>query len=864
MRINTIAVLVFLFSVVSIDSGAQPNTGKNLSVSWRVMENHHDDKSQFLSALTLANTGKSTFPSSGWTLYFNFVRNILPGSVTGGVAIDRVNGDLFRLRPLPEFKAIAPGKKIEIQFAAADWVVNFTDAPAGLYLVWDSAPTHGVAIERYVIEPSTEPKQYLRFPQDKIGLVTPDMIFAKNETITSLPDEAITKIFPTPKKYDVTKGNLDLMQISLIQYDPAFGREADYLADELTVLLKKKPVLKEGTDALENAIVIRKGESSKEGYTLKVNGNTIHIRAADGAGVFYAIQSLKTLVPARALRGDAKEIMIPACEVSDEPRFPHRAFFLDVSRNFQSKAQILKLIDLMSLYKLNVLHFHLNDDEGWRLEIPGLPELTEVGSRRGHTLDNSEFLQPSFGSGPDINNPAGSGFYSKADYLEILKYATTRHITVIPEIETPGHARAAIKSMEARYQRMMKAGKPEEASEYRLHHPDDQSVYRSVQGWNDNVIDVGMPSAYRFLEKVVDEISAMYVEAQAPLQFVHFGGDEVPAGVWEKSPACRKVIDEDPKVNNVDDLWYYYFGKINAMLKRKNLKLYGWEEIAMRKTTLDGARHFIPNPDFIPDQFQVDVWNNVLGWGSEDLAYKLANSGYKVVLSCVTHLYFDMAYYKAFDEPGYYWGAFVDVDKPFSFIPYDYFRNATEDRFGGPLDRSVFVGKERLTEFGKQNIIGIQGLLWSENMNTPERMEYMTLPKIFGVAERAWAQDPAWATEKNPAKAKLSYDSAWTSFINTVGKRELPRLDFYHGGYLYRIPAPGAIVENGSVIANIQFPGLEIRYTTDGKDPDSKSKKYNGPVKGNGTVKLRAFDSRGRGGKVSVVKIAPINVSPKK
>jgi hexosaminidase len=269
----------------------------------------------------------------------------------------------------------------------------------------------------------------------------------------------------------------------------------------------------------------------------------------------------------------------------------------------------------------------------------------------------------------------------------------------------------------------------------------------------------------------------------------------------------------------------------------------------MRKTLLDGNQRYIPNPDFVQEKFQVDVWNNVLGWGAEDLAYRLANSGYKVVLSCVTNLYFDMAYYKAFDEPGYYWGAFVDIDKPYYFIPFDYFRNAKEDKFGNPLNRSIFIGKERLTDYGKQNIIGIQGLLWTETVQGPERMEYMILPKMLSLAERAWARDPEWATEKDEKKREQLYAIAWSSFVSTLGQRELPRLDYYGGGYRYRIPSPGASVVEGNVVANLQLPGLTIRYTTDGSEPTVKSKVYTSPLAAKGTVKLKAFSPKGRSGK---------------
>ncbi len=327
----------------------------------------------------------------------------------------------------------------------------------------------------------------------------------------------------------------------------------------------------------------------------------------------------------------------------------------------------------------------------------------------------------------------------------------------------------------------------------------------------------------------------------------------MPAGVWEKSPACLALLEQDATLDTVDDLWYYFYGRVSTMLQKRGLTLYGWEEIAMRKTTLDGKKHYIANPDFVGQRFQVDVWNNALGWGSEDLAYRLANAGYKVVLSCVSHLYFDMAYYKAFDEPGYYWGAFVDVDKPFYFIPYDYFRNAREDKFGQPVDRSIFIGKERLTEYGKRNIVGLQGLLWSETITSPERMEYMIFPKLLGLAERAWSPDPAWATENDDQKANALYNEAWSSFANRLGKRELPRLDHYHNGFSYRIPTPGATVENGVVLVNQQLPGFTLRYTTDGTEPTVRSKMCPPRITDAGTITIRAFSTTGRGGKSIVV-----------
>jgi hexosaminidase len=362
---------------------------------------------------------------------------------------------------------------------------------------------------------------------------------------------------------------------------------------------------------------------------------------------------------------------------------------LDVARNFQTQKQVIKLIEAMSLYKLNVLHLHLTDDEGWRVEIPSLPELTSVGSKRGHTLDSKNHLPASHGSGPDVNNPYGSGFYTKAEYIEILKYATDRHIIVIPEIETPGHARASIKAMDARYDRLVAEGKKDEAAKYLLRDLDDKSEYRSVQYWNDNVINVSLPSTYTFVERVVDDLIAIYKESGAPYPGIHFGGDEEPPHVWEKSPAYLALKVSHPEIQNTGDLWYYFYGRVNQILKVKGIHLAGWEEMALRKTKIDGNDTYVPNPDFTGEHLQADVWNNVLGGGQEDLAYKLANGGYKVVLTCVTNLYFDMANYKSFDEPGYYWGAFLGIDKFYSFIPYDYFKNADVDKNGTTVYRHM-------------------------------------------------------------------------------------------------------------------------------------------------------------------------------
>jgi hexosaminidase len=813
---------------------------EDLAIRWEVMQNGYENKTQSVNALTITNNSSVELPAGGWKLFFNSAGLMVPLTLTGNARIDFINGDLFSLTPGAGFQTLKPGSSVRIEYLQVDPVVNITDGPEGFYLVWDDHPEKGFSTAKVTIAP---------FKPSYRGLVTPAVVYDQNKTIRDIPQDQLVKIFPTPVFYQETGGFFILSKESVLISDDLFKKEKEDLGGTLGNMLEKKASPSALGDTLS---LVFKAGLPDEAYELEITPRLLTIRASTSAGIFYGIQSLKTLIPPGAWAKPQKSIQIPGVLVKDEPRFGYRAFMLDVGRNFQSKKEILKLLDLLALYKINVFHFHLTEDEGWRLEIPSLPELTSVGSERGHTLDSKMFLPPSHGSGPDTGKLSGSGFYSRAEFIQILQYANDRHILVLPEIETPGHARAAIKAMHARYEKFMEQGKQDLAEQYLLTDPKDQSTYSTNQFWNDDIMDPSLPSTYQFIQTVINEIVAMYHDAGVPLKSIHFGGDEVPEHVWEKSPAYITLKKTHPEILNTGDLWYYFYGRINEMVKAKGLYLSGWEEMGLRKTSLDGKSMYLPNPDFESQHLQTEVWNNTLGEGNEDLAYKLANDGYKVVLTCVTHMYFDMAYYKTFEEPGYYWGAFTDIDKPFSFIPYDYFKNATVDKEGLPLNRNIFIGKQRLTDYGKTNIVGLQCAVWGENIKNPERLEYMLLPRLLGFAERAWAKDPQWAVSADTIKTAELYSEAWSAFLNIIGKRQLPMLDYYGGGYGYRIPKPGVVAENGLVLANLQFPGMDLRYTTDGKDPDLRSPVYKNPVPVTSSgIKLRAFDTRGRSGSIA-------------
>lgn len=827
------SLLAFIFSAAVSSAFSQNNhADAGIKITWELVQRNYKNTGKMLSTLTITNTADKSLPVTGWTAYFNspVLTTVAPSTIN----VEMINGDFAKFYPGKSFKALAAKTSVKVSILSRP-LKNITDVPKGFYIVYDTEPGKGILI------PTVNKTLLNNAPAEK---AMAEKQFALNAAVKDIPTAKLSPVFPTPVSYTRTSGTFIIDGQVNIQAAPEFAKEGAYLEAELSKVTGLKT---QASSSGNHKIVLeKKNLNSDEAYELSVTPNQITIRAAGAAGAFYGIQSLKVLLPADAWAENHGVIKVAGIEIMDSPRFGHRAFMMDVARNFQQKAEVLKVIELLSLYKVNVLHLHLNDDEGWRIAIPGLPELTEVGSKRGHTLQESAHLFPAYGSGPDTSNPYGTGFYTREDYIEILKYATDRHITVIPEFETPGHARAAIKSMNARYEKYNREGNTAEAEKYLLRDLKDASQYQSVQGWSDNVLNPAVPSVYTFLAKVTDETIAMYKEAGAPLQTIHFGGDEVPAGVWEKSPAVAALLKKEPGIESVDEIWHYYFDQVNALLKKRGLYLSGWEEIGLKKALVNGRKRMIVDPRFVKENFHTDVWNNLSG--NEDLAYKLANAGYKVVLTNVTNMYLDLAYNNGYTEPGQYWGGYVDVDKPFAFIPYDYYKNQKENSAGEPVKPAYFNGKERLTEFGKSNIVGLQAPLWSEIITSPQRFEYLLLPKLFGLAERSWAADPEWATTADAAQSEVMYQEAWSNFVNVLGKNELPRLNNYAGGFAYRIPTAGAKSVAGKVKANVQYPGLIIRYTTDGSVPTVNSKVYTGNLPDTANLSLRVFTPAGRAG----------------
>ncbi|WP_194777304.1 family 20 glycosylhydrolase [Pararhodonellum marinum] len=829
----------------------------DLSLHWDLPEGIDLQSYSHIGEFTLTNY--SNMPLEGdWTIFFNSM--FIPPDLemlSEGAIIVHLQGDYLKISPNEDYQNIQPGESLSIRYKASAPMIKNAHVPEAVYWVWEKDLSNGIPFKNYSTFQITLDALAQAATGSSLPIPTAEFIYQENENNKLLPENEIPPFLPSPKEWAWGEGILELNAPLIISYDESFQKEAAFLGKQLKALFTEDIYFVKESNGNKANITLSKtlGPMGLESYALNVDPDEgILIEANHSKGIFYGIQSLLALFPEEVHQKPKEKVKIPAIQIKDEPFFAYRGLFLDIARNFQDKEAILKLLDLMAFYKLNVFHFNLANDEGWRIEIPGLQELISVGSQRGHAADEDKNLWPYYGSGPNLNLPPGAGFLFRNELIEILRYAHERHIEVIPEIGGPAHFRAAIQSMRHRYNEKMKSGDPTGAMEYLLDDLDDKSEYLSAQNFSGNTLCVCQESTYKFYEKVIDEISSMYREAQVPLSTFHTGGDEVPHGVWSDSPICKDFIESKEGVSEVGDLSTYFIERISAILENRGIQMAGWEEVGQVRETEDNHGDTKVNPDFSNKGFRLYAWNSVPGWGGEDMAYRLANAGYEVIVCNSSNIYFDLAYDMDPDEPGHVWSGLVDMKRSWRTVAYNHFLSNERDMYGNSLDPEALAReKVGLTTEGRQNIKGIQGQLWTETVKGQESMEYYLLPKMLGLVERAWSGDAAWSQIPTADDRETAFRAEWNQFANAVGQRELPRLQWLHGGYHFRLPKPGAIIKNGFLHANVETPGLEIRYTTDGKEPGPQSKLYTEPVAVTGEIRLKAFVPNGRSGNEMVL-----------
>ncbi len=769
------------------------------------------------------NTSSVSLPAGkgDWRIYFHSIRKIKT-TKEAGLIIQHVQGDLHEIAPTQDFAGLPAGTSLELVYSPAAHMVTYTDFMPRTFIAWPGlkaevfSNTDTEDSKKYVAPFETD-EQKLRHNRPDLYLVaTAESRFVENQALENIElsiEGALKRIIPKPLSTEYGRKKVTVDSSWKIRYAGRLTQEAGYLRDQLQAIvgtnLNFQP---DHIAAGEKVISItvdpnfkpeKKGETlTAEAYYLSVEKDRITIIGGDNAGAFYGIQSLLSLIPS----DPQKTFFISEVEVIDKPRASWRGMHYDMGRNFHGKDVTLRMIEQMARYKLNKFHMHLTEDEGWRIEIPGLPELTDIGGKRCFDLSENKCLLTQLGTGPKTSGN-GNGYYTEKDFIEILKFAAARHIEVIPEIDLPGHARAAIKSMEARYRRMISQGRKDEASQYLLSDPEDTSKYETVQAYTDNSVNVCMPSTYSFVDKVMYELQTMYRKAGLQLKTFHMGGDEVGKGSWADSPECKKLFATETGVAGVADLKPYFVSKVAALANARGLSIAGWEDGLMYDATNTFNRSQFDNKQVI-----ANAWDNIWEWGVADRAYRLANDGYQVVLSHATHLYFDHPHEAHPEERGYYWAArYTDTKKVFHYMPDNMYANADKTQAGQPITNlEAMVGRELPKLKKPENILGMQGHVWTETIRTADQLEEMVYPRLIALAERAWTK-ASWEGEKPDAEASLNN---WANFAYTITLKELPKLEAM--GVNFRVPVPGGILKNGVLKANAAFPGLTIEYSTNG------------------------------------------------
>ncbi|WP_156305791.1 beta-N-acetylhexosaminidase [Sphingobacterium endophyticum] len=800
---------------------------KNLEVKWDFNENYNP-KDNLALKIIVKNNDPQNLNLKGYNLWFNSMYPIEEKTVES-YSIHNRNGNLYSI-DFTDNSVIKGRDSLVIDYKSPYPITHTSLTPNGFYLQSRSNPKEIINIGHPTVMPlHITAQEQNKFLSD---------LFEKNAARVTKGEQLI---LPTPADLKMGSGHY--------KFNSQVGYYIhEHFNFEITPFKQLAEQLKQYTfvsqDQKDAAIkILYKKDLGKEAYNLKVDAKGVTIEASEGAGAFYALQSIKSMLTASQLKGEG-EIVLTYLEVKDEPRFEYRGFMMDIARNFKDLGTIKKYIDVMGQYKINKLHLHFIDDEGWRLEIPSLPELTEIGSKRSPYYQDGTSIQPAYGSGTQVTE---GHFLTKAQFQELLKYAASKYITIIPEIETPGHARAAIKSMETRYNRLMKAGKTKEAEEFLLYEAADKSEYSSAQYWDDNVMNPALPSVYHFLDVVLEDIKKMYEEVGLKLQVVSMGGDEVPAGSWEKSPAIQELMKKEG-LSTVYDVWPYYVRKVNEICASKGIIMEGWEEFGM----VNKGKGMVVNEQLTNLNMQLDVWNNVIGGGHEDLVYKLANAGYKTIFISAANFYLDMVWDKDFREHGLKWAAISDLYHSFSLLPEDFFSNMAITEPGQKLEKDYIASKVRLTEKGKSNLLGVKAALWAETVLDPERMDYMIFPRLYALSERAWAPKRTWEPEAR--FDKKAFAQSYADFVNKVGLHELPKLELIADGFNYRLPSVGVSQKADKLLANIEYPGFDIYYTEDGTEPKVGSKKFPTEglkVKAGDKINFAVIDDKGRVGRVS-------------
>ena len=827
---NVLSTILILFLFLSCQS---PNTDR-IPVEFQI-QTFDVANSRMEVVFSITNPTQTVWEGGAWSLHWNSIYGVVDSeSLPQGIQFTYVDGQYYQYLEFGADFSLPPDETLTLPVSIKGIVNRLVMGPGGFF-VHNHKTQKNIDLKSTIVWEQALGLEGLKIPSAEDR-------FLRYEGMERLPKEALQWVIPTPQKQDFM-GAFRVPTDLNIDWS-AFAMEEEFMQQRLQEALTIK--ITANPQVPFNLIVSKNDELAAEGYHLNILEDQIHIEAAQEIGVFYAFESLHQIL--WMAQNEAGKW--PLLHIEDQPRFQNRGFMTDIARNFYPKEKIFQILDYMALYKLNRFDLKLTDDDGWRIEIPGLPELTEVGGHRGYTTDERDRLIPMYSSGSGDQKNQGSGFLSTQDFADILRYAKKRYIEVIPQISFPSHARAAIVAMKARYENYKEQGDYNAAVEYLLHDPEDSSKYLSAQLYSDNVVCICDPSAYRFYEKVIQEIFQIYQTAEVPMKVFNIGADELPYGPWQKAPKCEAYIKENPAIEGYSDLYNFNLRLLNKMISEVGAKMVGWEDALLVHSENEQSEIGI-NPALTDLDFTPYVWNNSWGGGREDMIYRLCNQGFPAIMSNSSAFYFDMVDDRDMENVGMSWSGYVSYRDSWGTEPLNVFANKVTLEAQGIRAEEVAT-KEMLQPDSVKNFLGIQSQLWTETATNESQFDEMLMPNLIIFAERAWAKKEAWLELPTAAAQKPLLLQSWNRFTNTLGQRQLPFIQHVYGGLAFELPKPGGQIEKGMLNVRQQFPGQTLRYSLDGSKPTPSSPEFDQPIPvdpANSKIGLRSFDVRGRGGK---------------
>ena len=584
-------------------------------------------------------------------------------------------------------------------------------------------------------------------------------------------------LVPLPNQMTPQQGRFELnkkVKVITAGCTPEVQNIADSLIGRLATTsgLSLERIDKEHTGNPSITFITQEG-MPQEGYKLSVTPTNITITASQPNGFFYGVQTLYQLLPPAVYgkeRNKRADWSIPAVEIEDAPRFAYRGMMLDVCRNFSPIEYVYKFIDMLAMHKMNTFHWHLTDDQGWRIEIKKFPKLMEIGSKRKETLIDYYFTNyPQIFDGKEVE-----GYYTQEQIKDVVAYAASKYITVIPEIEMPGHAIAAIASY------------PELSCT-----PDTTYDVTGTWGIFDQVY-CPKEETFKFLEGVLDEVIELF-----PSAYIHVGGDECPKTAWKNCAHCQGLIKKlglkddttpnpaDGKLHTKEEkLQSYFVTRMEKYINSKGRNIIGWDEI------LEGG--LAPNA-------------TVMSWRGVDGGMNAAKLGHNAIMTPSPYMYVD--YYQEDPETAPVTiGGYVTLKMTYTYNP------VADDA----------------DELVKKHIIGVQGNAWTEYMQNNDRRDYQIFPKAVAISETGWT---------------LDQNKDWKNFCKRMAE-EFERLDMLNVKACRNFfdVNVNTHVDNDTlnVILECYYPDAEIRYTTDGSEPNIKSTLYTAPFALQGNINLKA------------------------